>query len=348
MMKNRKSGAIKTDLFAHEAHHQKLDEPGDPLQEIERHVDFATPAARVDESVPRPDRTKGGRPPYPTETMVRILVLKRLYNLSDEQMEYQLLDRMSYKRFCGLDDALRVPDRTTIWHFENRVGQAGAQALFGEMAEQLARKGFIARGGQIIDATLVKAPVQRNSRQENGRLRQGDVPEDWSDAKRRQKDVDASWTKKNGKSHFGYKLSVNVDGRYKLIRRVETDTARVHDSRHAKGLLDERNTARVVYADKAYSSQALRAELKDRGLRDGILKRAGKSKALTQRDEQRNRRLSRMRCRVEHVFAGIEQMGGKMVRTIGRTRAGLAMTMMALCYNIKRLVCLQRTETWAF
>ena len=332
MMKNRKSAAIKTDLFAHEAHHQKLDELGDPLQEIERHVDFATLAARVDESVPRPDRTKGGRPPYPTETMVRILVLKRLYNLSDEQMEYQLLDRMSYKRFCGLDDALRVPDRTTIWHFENRVGQAGAQALFGEMAEQLARKGFIARGGQIIDATLVKAPVQRNSRQENGRLRQGDVPEDWSDAKRRQKDVDASWTKKNGKSHFGYKLSVNVDGRYK----------------HAKGLLDERNTARVVYADKAYSSQALRAELKDRGLRDGILKRAGKSKALTQRDEQRNRRLSRMRCRVEHVFAGIEQMGGKMVRTIGRTRAGFAMTMMALCYNIKRLVCLQRTETWAF
>ena len=141
---------------------------------------------------------------------------------------------------------------------------------------------------------------------------------------------------------------MNVDGRYKLIRRVETDTARVHDSRHAKGLLDERNTARVVYADKAYSSQALRAELKDRGLRDGILKRAGKSKALTQRDEQRNRRLSRMRCRVEHVFAGIEQMGGKMVRTIGRTRAGFAMTMMALCYNIKRLVCLQRTETWAF
>lgn len=331
-MKNRKSAAIKTDLFAHEAHHQKLDELGDPLQEIERHVDFATLAARVDESVPRPDRTKGGRPPYPTETMVRILVLKRLYNLSDEQMEYQLLDRMSYKRFCGLDDALRVPDRTTIWHFENRVGQAGAQALFGEMAEQLARKGFIARGGQIIDATLVKAPVQRNSRQENEQVRQGNVPEDWNDARRRQKDVDASWTKKNGKSHFGYKLSVNVDGRYK----------------HAKGLLDERNTARVVYADKAYSSQALRAELKDRGLRDGILKRAGKSKALTQRDEQRNRRLSRMRCRVEHVFAGIEQMGGKMVRTIGRTRAGFAMTMMALCYNIKRLVCLQRTETWAF
>ena len=331
-MKNRKSAAIKTDLFAHEAHHQKLDELGDPLQEIERHVDFATLAARVDESVPRPDRTKGGRPPYPTETMVRILVLKRLYNLSDEQMEYQLLDRMSYKCFCGLDDALRVPDRTTIWHFENRVGQAGAQALFGEMAEQLARKGFIARGGQIIDATLVKAPVQRNSRQENEQVRQGNVPEDWNDAKRRQKDVDASWTKKNGKTHFGYKLSVNVDGRYK----------------HAKGLLDERNTARVVYADKAYSSQALRAELKDRGLRDGILKRAGKSKALTQRDKQRNRRLSRMRCRVEHVFAGIEQMGGKMVRTIGRTRAGFAMTMMALCYNIKRLVCLQRTETWAF
>lgn len=92
--------------------------------------------------VPRPVSAQGGRPPYPTETMVRILVLKRLYNLSDEQVEYQLLDRMSYKRFCGLINAVNVPDRTTVWTFENRIGETGAKALFDGVSAQLLKKGL--------------------------------------------------------------------------------------------------------------------------------------------------------------------------------------------------------------
>lgn len=131
---------------------------GDPLAEIEACIDFSALAAGVDRVVPRPASPQGGRLPFPTETMVRILVLKRLYNLSDEQMEYQLLDRMSYQRFCGLAQVVNIPDRTTIWVFENRIGEAGAKALFDGMHAQLLAKGFIARGGQIIDATLVPAP----------------------------------------------------------------------------------------------------------------------------------------------------------------------------------------------
>ena len=158
--------AIKTDLFADEQHRKKIDTLGDPLTEIESHIDFAALAAKIDRVAPRPVSPQGGRPPYPTETMVRILVLKRLYNLSDEQMEYQLLDRMSYKRFCGLANAANIPDRTTVWTFENRIGEAGAKALFDGVTAQLLQKGFIARGGQIIDATLVPAPKQHNSRGE--------------------------------------------------------------------------------------------------------------------------------------------------------------------------------------
>lgn len=108
---------IKTDLFADEQHRKKIDTLGDPLTEIESHIDFVALAAEIDRVAPRPVSPQGGRPPYPTETMVRILVLKRLYNLSDEQMEYQLLDRMSYKRFCGLANATTIPDRTTVWAF---------------------------------------------------------------------------------------------------------------------------------------------------------------------------------------------------------------------------------------
>lgn len=121
----KKRSAIKTDLFADQHHKQTLDKLGDPLTEIEACIGFAALAAEVDRMAPRPVSAQGGRPPFPTETMVRIQVLKRLYNLSDEQMEYQLLDRMSYKRFCGLAQATNIPDRTTVWMFENRIGAAG-------------------------------------------------------------------------------------------------------------------------------------------------------------------------------------------------------------------------------
>jgi IS5 family transposase len=126
--------AIKTDLFAAEHRRDKIDCLGDPLAEIGTCIDFAALAAEVDRVAPRLVSAHGGRPPFPTETVVRILVLKRLYNLPDEQMEYQLLDRMSYQQFCGLADATNIPDRTKIWTFENRIGEAGAKALFDRIS----------------------------------------------------------------------------------------------------------------------------------------------------------------------------------------------------------------------
>lgn len=125
---------IKTDLFAAEHRRDKIDCLGDPLAEIGTCIDFAALAAEVDRVAPRLVSAHGGRPPFPTETVVRILVLKRLYNLPDEQMEYQLLDRMSYQQFCGLADATNIPDRTKIWTFENRIGEAGAKALFDRIS----------------------------------------------------------------------------------------------------------------------------------------------------------------------------------------------------------------------
>ena len=333
--------AIKTDLFADEYHREKIDSLGDPLAEIESHIDFAALAAEVDRVAPRPISAQGGRPPYPTETMVRILVLKRLYNLSDEQMEYQLLDRMSYKRFCGLSNAANIPDRTTVWTFENRIGGAGARALFDGVTAQLLKKGFIARGGQIIDATLVPAPRQHNNRDEKELLEQGAMPADWKPAKRRQKDIDATWTKKHGESHFGYKLSINVDKKHKFIREIETDTASPHDSQHFDQVFDTANTSRDVYADRGYPSEAREAWLEENGYRNNIQRKGKRNKPLSECQQRRNRRIARTRARVEHPFAAIAQMGGKVIRTIGQGRASFAMTMMAACYNLKRLVYFQ-------
>jgi IS5 family transposase len=345
-MKSR--SAIKTDLFAADAHRQKIDSLGDPLVEIESCIDFAALAGEVDRVAPRPASPQGGRPPFPTETMVRILVLKRLYNLSDEQMEYQLLDRMSYQRFCGLRQASNIPDRTTVWTFENRIGEVGAKALFDGMTAQLLAKGFIARGGQIIDATLVPAPRQHMSKDEKELVGQDATPADWSPAKRRQKDTEATWTKKHGKSHFGFKLSVNVDKKYKVIRKIETGTASIHDTQHFDAVLDENNTSRDVYADRGYPSEAREEQFKEAGLRNHIQRKGKRNKPLSECQQRRNRRIAKIRARVEHIFASIEQMGGKMIRTIGQARADFAMTMMAACYNLKRLVYFNKAGITAF
>lgn len=152
---------MKLSLFAAQERETKLTKLGDALQALDRHVDFAALASEVDRAVPRPDRARGGRPPFPTEVMVRILLIQQLFNLSDEQMEFQLLDRLSSQRFARLVDTSQIPDRTTIWTFKERLVKAGAsESVFDAVNRQLARHGYIARGGQIIDASIVQVPKQ--------------------------------------------------------------------------------------------------------------------------------------------------------------------------------------------
>lgn len=340
--------ALKPDLFADEARKRKVDSLGDPLQVIERHIDFAELTQLVDALLPRGDGRKGGRPPYPTEVMVRILVLKHLNNLSDERMEYMLLDRMSYQRFCLLASSSNVPDRNTLWQWQQRLGVQGATALFQGVDNQLHRHGYLARCGQIIDATLVNAPVQHFTKQERQQLEQGEVPAQWSAAKRRQKDLDATHTKKHGKSYHGYKMSVGVDAKHKFIRTVVTGTASEHDSTHFDDVLSGDNTGMDVYADRGYPSRDRSEMLHALGYRDRIQRKGRTGKPLGERQKRRNRRIAETRARVEHVFAGIRHMGGKLVRTIGQARATVAMTMMATCYNVKRLATLLKAGVDTF
>ena len=336
-----KRSAIKTDLFAGDKRRTKLDKLGDPLALLDKHIDFAALAAQVDRVAPRPTSTQGGRPPYPTETMVRLLVVKRLHNLSDEQLEFQLLDRMSFQRFCGLSQSASIPDRTTVWTFENRIGAEAAQAIFEGVQQQLDAHGYLARCGQIVDATIVPAPRQHFTREEKALVEQNAMPADWTPAQRRQKDLDASWTKKHGQSHHGYKLTVNVDVRHKLIRKIHKSTASEHDSRHLEAVLDRANTSADVYADRGYPSKKHDALLKEKGFRNQIQRKGSSGRPLGVRQARRNARIAKVRARVEHAFAGIVQMGGKLIRSIGQARADFAMTMMATCYNLKRFAHLQ-------
>ncbi|KQV49118.1 transposase [Duganella sp. Root198D2] len=274
--------------------------------------------------------------------MVKILVLQQLYNLADDALEYQLLDRRSFLQFLDLTESSSIPDAKTIWLFRDRLAQAGAGSLvFEQVQQQLHKHGYMARCGQIIDASLVQAPVQRNKREEADTVKEGAMPLTWKPHKRAQKDVDARWTKKHGKSHFGYKLHASVDKRYKLLRKMSITHAAVADTTVFESLLDRTNTSRDVYADRGYPTNEREATLKQAGWRVHIQRKGSATKGIFEAQKKRNRHIATPRARVEHVFGALAQMGGKLVRCMGIVRVTFALHLKAASYNLKRLVFLK-------
>ena len=277
----------------------------------------------------------------------KALVLQALYNLSDDQAEYQLRDRLSFMRFLGLGLEDAVPDAKTLWLYREALAKAGAvEDLFDQFDRFLKDKGYLAMGGQIIDATIVSAPRQHNSRDDNDTIKAGGTPRDWKPAKKRQKDREARWTKKRGRSYFGYKNHVNVDRQHKFVRRYTVSDASVHDSQKLDDVLDASNTASDVWADSAYRSAEIEARLGERGLKSRICRKGHRNRPLGNRQKAANKTRSSVRARVEHVFGHqAVAMGGKFVRTIGMTRARMKIGMQNLVYNVRRFVCLERMAT---
>lgn len=288
---------IKTSLFTDQEREAKLNKLGDALRVLEQHVDFAALAAEVDCAAPRPSRERGGRPPFPTELMVRVLLIQQSFNLSDEQ---------------------------------------------------LAKHGFIARGGQMIEASIVQAPKQSLSKEEKALVQQDAMPIEWTPAKRRQKDVDAPWTKKHGRSYFAYKVSANADKRYKLVRKIEVSTASEHDTLHFEDVLDSANTNRNILADKGFVNGGREARLSKQGWGMHIQRKGSKDKPISEARQRRNHRIARTRARVEHVSAGLAQFGGKAVRLIDLPRATLHLHWKVAAYNLQRLVYLKEAGIEAF
>ena len=226
-----------------------LDAKNDPLVKINAIVareDFRGRLEAVWRKPPEERKSNAGCKPWDAVVMFKAIILCSLYNLSDDQVEYQVRDRLSFMRFLGLGLEDKVPDAKTVWLYREQLAQAGAiKALFEDFDGYLEDQGYLAMGGQIIDASIVAVPKQRNGRDENAKIKDGETPEGWENkpAKRSQKDMDARWTKKHGKSHYGYKNHVNVDRRHKLVRRYEVTDAAVHDSQVVEDILDPNNTA---------------------------------------------------------------------------------------------------------
>ena len=226
-----------------------------------------------------------GRPPYPALLMLKALYLQALYDLSDPGLEEALLDRFSFRRFCGFSLDERTPDETTLCRFRLAAAKAGVlERCFAEVNRQLEAKGLMLKKGTLMDASIVTATHNPPNKKAGMGAQHPREP-------------GADWTNKNGKSFFGYKLHVGVDEGSGLIRKAAFTPARTQDNEMAEALLS--GDERAVYADRIYESRARRARLKAQGIKDRIMHRRHKYMPVLPRwMAARNRLISKRRARL--------------------------------------------------
>lgn len=326
-------------LFDEENRYEQITKLGDPLEKLNSVMNWEIFRAKLTKVCQKEDYTKGGRPPIDVIVKFKATVLRRIYNLSFDQIEYQINDRLSFMRFLGLGLNDKVPDSRTIWDFENRLAQAEVmEELFCLFDEKLESEGLITHKGTIIDATFVDVPKQHNSHDDNKKIKSGEIPEDWKKpenaAKLAQKDIDARWAKKNNETHFGYKDHVKCDADSKLITNYGVSDAALHDSQCSTVLLEP--TDEALYADSAYLSEEIAQNLPEH-CENRICEKGKRNHPLTEAQKEANRQKSKTRCRIEHIFGQMTgQLHGINIRSIGLTRAWFNIGLLNLVYNFCR------------
>ena len=325
----------------------RIDAMGDPPINLNNIMDWGifTPVlAQLPQSEPK---GPGGRPGFHPHFMFKILVLQSVYGLADEQTQFQILDRRSFHRFLGITAADPVPDQNTIREFREKLVRAQLfDALFTAFRERLESGGFITRKGQIVDASFVEVPRQRNRRAENGAIKQGEVPGGWKDDPKRlrHKDLDARWTQKNHVSYYGYKNHINRDEASKLIIRSAVTDAAGHDSQALDAVTAPGDGP--TFLDAGYVGPACEAVLAAKGIEGHICAKGARNRPLTYQQKRSNRKKARRRGRVEHGFGFMTgSMNAMFRRAVGivRNRAGIIFT--NLVYNLCRVEQIIRLKT---
>lgn len=327
---------------------RELTELGDPLILLNKKIDWESFRKVLETIRPEenPDNEKNaGRKPFDVVMMFKVLILQRYYSVSDDQMEFQLKDRRSFERFVSGGDTLyHMPDAKTIWVYRERFKEAGiAKKIFKLFQKQLERAGLIGKSGKIIDASFVEVPRQRNSRDENQQIKGGIAPEGWKENKNSQKDIEARWTEKNNEKHFGYKNHVVADKKSDLILDYTTTSAEVHDSQPIEDIIGKpRKENEPVWGDSAYRSEEIEKKLLKKGFKSRIHEKGYRNHPLTEKQMGLNRKKSKVRARVEHIFGLIYWMDGDYLYYIGNKRIAEAIGMINLIYNMRRYCFLMK------
>jgi len=339
VIKYKQTGRMS--FFSQEERISKLSQLGNPLEKLHKVIDFEIFRSELEENMLNHDKkSNAGCKPHDVVMMFKILLLKRFYNLSDEQAEYQINDRLSFKEFLGLLSGDRVPDARTIWLFQDNLIQKNLEAtLFEQFHRYLDALGLFVNEGKIIDASFVEVPRQRNKKEENEKIKTGEGAGLWQDQphKKRQKDIDARWTEKRGEKFYGYKDHAKIDTKSKLIDTYEVTSAEVHDSQATENLLREEDKGQELHADSAYIGEKIDNTLKNKGIIPQIIERAFKGKLLTEEQKENNRIKSKTRCRVEHAFGFVtNSMNDFYIQSIGLQRARGIIGLINLVYNMCR------------
>jgi IS5 family transposase len=262
-----------------------------------------------------------GRLPQPPLAVFKMLLLEHFYGVSDPQCEALVADRLSWRKFVGLTLAERVPDETTLVRFRQRLIEHDLhQRLLALVNEQLAAQGLIVREVTLVDATLVPAARRAPAQGASGGG-----------------DADADYTVKAGQPHYGYKAHVAADRQHTLIRQADLSAASVHDSQRFEAVV--RGDEQMVIADKAYDSRARAQWLQQRGVANGILRRARRGECLSAAAQRMNRVLSAIRSGIEKIFGHWKRnLGYRRVRYVGWARNRLELEFKCVVWNLKRWV----------
>ena len=270
----------------------------------------------------RPLHSSGeGAPAYPPLVMFKIVLLQQWYSLSDPGAEEAVRDRMSFRRFCGVPLDEETPDHSSIWRFRQRLAKLGLDAtLLAEVNRQLDARGLIVKRGTLVDATIIAAAVK---------------PPAFEEGQVNPRDPDASFTKKNGETYFGYKAHLAVDEESGVVRQAEMTSADLHDSQ--RGLAMIQGDEQAYYGDKAYDSQALRDQLKEKGIDDKIAYKAKRGKAQPDWQKWFNKTASSVRVGVERANATMKNWYGMAkVRYRSLERNNCHLQFVAMAMNMKR------------
>jgi len=304
--------------IALQKHYERVKKLGDKLSEIDSLIDWEAFRPIV-KGLYDNKTEKGGRPNIDEVVMIKLLILQSWYGLTDQELEKRASDRISFLKFLGFPSS--IPDYSTVWYFRERLSETGKDKdIWKELQRQLNAKGLTVKKGVTQDATFITTdPGHALADKPRGK-----------DAKTR-RSKDGTWTKKNNKSYFGYKLHSKVDRNYGLIRTIETTTASVHDSQ-----VDLSCKGEIVYRDKGYFG------VKPRGY-DATMQRGVRDHPLDIKNKLRNKRIKRKRAPVERHYAVIKNVfncGHVFVTTVDRVH--VKMIFASLSFNLYQLLTLQK------
>ncbi len=339
----------KKSLFDEQFTLEKLSEIGNPLEMMDKVIDFEMFRPTLESKLLNTHKkSNAGAKPFDVVLMFKIIILQRYYGLGDKQVEYQILDRNSFKNFLGLETGDKVPDEKTVWSFRERVTKTGlVEELFEQFTSFLEEQELLFNEGQMIDASFTVAPRQRNTREENKKIKNGEGDDLWNEKpnKKKHKDIDARWTKKNGETFYGYKNHAKVDTKSKFINTYTVTDASVHDSQALDNLLTEKDKGQELHADSAYTGEEQDKIIEKYEMKNKVHEKGYRNRPLTDEQKASNTKKSKIRARVEHVFGFMEQsMQGLVLKSVGMVRATGIIGLINLTYNLFRYEQIKRLK----